>query len=513
MSRGPAWRIPPSNAAATRAAGLVSGLTKGLHNLRLQSRDNAPFEVLHVNVSRATSGVPTVEAGPDQTLRLPQTTATLDGTVTDPDTSPTGRWSLYAGPAGASVAFGNANAVDTTAHFDRPGDYVLALTATDGPLTATDLVAIRIEPAGDNKALNSGFDNAAQFVPTDTWIESATDTGRGWMVVNDSRWNLDQTGKFAYADSGGYRTMAQIIRDDGGSRGWQLLGFRAKNLGTGNKLNVHVFGVNADSFKVPLADERGPLSTDGQATPVGTPLVTAEVGGEYYDWSEFRYPVDTGDGYKFLVLLVYSDGVGSTESQAIDDLRFSGGTAAADNVLVDGAFAARFTAIGSWVESGHDAGLGWLIASGTNTKWNRDAGRGWATADNSGVPTMAQVIHDQGRTRGLHRVAIESANDNAAGQLKLYVWGVREPFRLNLYNLNGPRKVDSSNWNIPADCDLLLADDALGGEAYEWVVTDYPNVDSGTGYDYLVVQIYTNGADPAQGRTQKVDNVVIGGNP
>ncbi len=493
-------------ASNNRTSAMVNGLAKGIHNLRLQSTDAASFKVLNLAITRATSAAPTVDAGPSREIRLPLDTASLDGTVTDTDSTPQTRWSVYAAPAGARVVFGNSNAVDTTAQFDRPGDYVLRLAATDGPLTVSDLTGVSLEPAGTNQLRNSGFGNPAQFVPTDTWLESATDTGRGWMVVTDSRWNLDTNASVAVADGSGYRTMAQIVEDNSVTRSWQLLSFRAKNQGTGNTLNVHVFGVQTNKFLVPLADERGPLATDYQ-TPVGQRLLKAEVGANSYDWTEFRYPVDVGGGYRYLVILVFSDGVSGTEIQSVDDIELSGGKVA---VLADGAFTGGFTTVGSWASSDSHAGAGWLIASPTNSRWNYDSARDWASADNSGVPTFAQIVRNHGALRGQERVAFDALNNSTAGKLKFYLWGVREPFRLNLYDINGPRKINPTNWNIPADAVLLVGDQAVGGEVYPWTVQEYPAVNFSNGFEYLAVQFFTESVDPALGRTQAVDNAVIG---
>lgn len=64
----------------------------------------------------------------------------LDATVTDdgrpfPAAPPVVSWSRLSGPG--SVSFGNANAADTTAQFDLPGQYLLRLSAADAELSAS----------------------------------------------------------------------------------------------------------------------------------------------------------------------------------------------------------------------------------------------------------------------------------------------------------------------------------------------------------------------------------------
>ena len=79
-----------------------------------------PLWVSQVPVNQA----PAVDAGPTQTLVLPDNTAALDGTVSDdglPDGTLTVSWGLVSGPA--LVTFADSNAVDTTATFSAEGDY------------------------------------------------------------------------------------------------------------------------------------------------------------------------------------------------------------------------------------------------------------------------------------------------------------------------------------------------------------------------------------------------------
>jgi len=91
---------------------------------------------------------PSVDAGPDQTITLPND-AILDGTVSDdgipdPPGTVTTNWSQVSGPG--EVTFGDASAVYTTASFSNSGSYVLRLTASDGEFTPSDEVIITVEP-------------------------------------------------------------------------------------------------------------------------------------------------------------------------------------------------------------------------------------------------------------------------------------------------------------------------------------------------------------------------------
>ncbi|MFO7691209.1 MAG: hypothetical protein R6W83_11770 [Cryobacterium sp.] len=90
---------------------------------------------------------PSVDAGPDLSVTLPDD-AVLNGAVLDdglPDGTLTTAWSKASGPG--TVTFGNAAAVDTTASFSAPGEYVLELSAGDGELVSTDTVTVTVDEA------------------------------------------------------------------------------------------------------------------------------------------------------------------------------------------------------------------------------------------------------------------------------------------------------------------------------------------------------------------------------
>ena len=94
------------------------------------------------------NAAPVVGAGPDGSVVLPGSFG-LDGSVSD-DGLPAGSvvvstWSKVSGPG--SVSFGDPGAVDTSASFSVAGVYELALSASDGQLTGSDSVVVRVDPA------------------------------------------------------------------------------------------------------------------------------------------------------------------------------------------------------------------------------------------------------------------------------------------------------------------------------------------------------------------------------
>lgn len=97
---------------------------------------------------------PGVYAGADQRIVYPAAVS-LSGLAGDDDlpspTALTTTWSQVSGPG--TTTFAATNQLNSTASFSAPGDYVLRLTATDGELSSTDEVSVRVVDANVNTAL------------------------------------------------------------------------------------------------------------------------------------------------------------------------------------------------------------------------------------------------------------------------------------------------------------------------------------------------------------------------
>ncbi len=141
---GPGTVVFGNGNSPTTTASFSKG---GTYVLRLTANDSALLSSDDVTVTVIQlNAAPTVSAGDDQTITLPDT-ATLNGSVIDdglPTNVITTTWSFVSGPA--AVTFGNANQVTTTATFTVPGTYVLRLTASDSQLSASDDVTITVNP-------------------------------------------------------------------------------------------------------------------------------------------------------------------------------------------------------------------------------------------------------------------------------------------------------------------------------------------------------------------------------
>ncbi|PYN29993.1 MAG: hypothetical protein DMD98_19795 [Candidatus Rokuibacteriota bacterium] len=127
----------------------------GDYVLRLTGSDGqlSSSDDVAVTVNPANQA-PVVDAGPDQTITLPNA-ATLNGTVSD-DGLPSGStvtiaWSTVSGPG--TVTFANPNTASTTATFSTSGQYVLRLTASDGALSSSADVRVTVNPASGGEGL------------------------------------------------------------------------------------------------------------------------------------------------------------------------------------------------------------------------------------------------------------------------------------------------------------------------------------------------------------------------
>ena len=98
-----------------------------------------------LSVTQAPNLPPSVNAGPNQVIALPNMAA-LSGTATDDGVgnAVTFSWSRVSGPE--TVLFSSSASQSNNAIFNREGVYVLRLTASDGFLTASDEVQITVNP-------------------------------------------------------------------------------------------------------------------------------------------------------------------------------------------------------------------------------------------------------------------------------------------------------------------------------------------------------------------------------
>ncbi len=133
------WSNPPVGTRVVMVRTFDQGKTKDSSTITITVTD-----------SGSGNTPPSVDAGADQSITLPTDNVSLDGTVSDPDDTPTTTWTKVSGPG--IVTFGDAGSVDTTATFSAAGAYVLRLTANDdtnAPVNDTMQVTVDPDPAND----------------------------------------------------------------------------------------------------------------------------------------------------------------------------------------------------------------------------------------------------------------------------------------------------------------------------------------------------------------------------
>jgi RHS repeat-associated protein len=121
---------------------------------------------------------PTVGAGSNQAITLPQLSVNLTGTVSDdglPADYLATTWSKVSGPG--SVTFGDSSKLATTATFSSVGTYVLRLSATDGQLTGTSDVTITVVRPNLPPTVNAGPAQTITLPASATISGAVTDDG------------------------------------------------------------------------------------------------------------------------------------------------------------------------------------------------------------------------------------------------------------------------------------------------------------------------------------------------
>lgn len=162
----------------------VTFSTFGEFILRLRANNGELIgaDDLKVTVNPPPNEPPFVDAGSDQVVTLPDS-GILDGTVSDdglpdPPSSFTTVWSLFDGPVGGDVTFGDDNQVDTTANFSTAGTYTLRLTADDSELDASDDVVIIVnQPQNTPPTVEAGGDQTIFLPKKANLVGSVMDDG------------------------------------------------------------------------------------------------------------------------------------------------------------------------------------------------------------------------------------------------------------------------------------------------------------------------------------------------
>ncbi len=207
----------------------------GIYNVTLSVLDpqgNLGTDALQVTVRLPDAEPPTVDAGPDQTVRAGDTVA-FAGTATDNDP-------LF--PAGAIVAWNfsyNGSVVTLTGMtptfpFDLPGSYLVSLEVTDGSGNlGVDTVMIEVLPLDTTPpTVDAGADWNVVAGTTVTVLGSATDSDPLWPSGATVAWTFDYGGtpvtisgyafSFLFDTPGSYDITLTVV-DGSGNAGSDMM--------------------------------------------------------------------------------------------------------------------------------------------------------------------------------------------------------------------------------------------------------------------------------------------------
>ncbi|MGC4034414.1 MAG: PKD domain-containing protein [Chitinophagaceae bacterium] len=165
----------PSQGTITNAAGMTTtatNLTQGTYVFKLTVTDNGGAtgaDSVTITVNGVLNQTPVANAGANQTITLPTSTVTLDGSASsDPDgTIASYAWTKVSGPTSGTITSGSS--ATTTVTGLAQGTYVFSLTVTDnGNITATDEVTITVNATANKLPVANAGANQTISLPTNS---------------------------------------------------------------------------------------------------------------------------------------------------------------------------------------------------------------------------------------------------------------------------------------------------------------------------------------------------------
>ncbi len=193
----------PVTATIANPAGLLTGVTgmtaAGSYVFELKATDNnglSTTAAVTITVQAAAPPVnvpPTVSAGSDQTIQLPVSTVTLNGTATGNGgaTISSTIWTAVSGPVATTIASATALSSGVTG-LTTAGTYVFQLKATDNNgLSNTSAVTITVQaatpPANVPPTVSAGSDQTIQL-PASSVTLTGTATGNSGATISGTVW-------------------------------------------------------------------------------------------------------------------------------------------------------------------------------------------------------------------------------------------------------------------------------------------------------------------------------------
>jgi hypothetical protein len=182
-----------STLSATNTASItVSGLVQGVYSYKLTVRDNSnatASDTVTVTVNAAANQVPVANAGADQSITLPVSTATLNGSGSrDADgTIASYLWAQISGPAASTLSATNTASITVSGLVQ--GVYSYKLTVRDNSnATASDTVTVTVNAAANQAPVANAGANQTIKLPVNTATLNGSASNDPDGVISSYRW-------------------------------------------------------------------------------------------------------------------------------------------------------------------------------------------------------------------------------------------------------------------------------------------------------------------------------------
>jgi hypothetical protein len=174
-------------ASASSASSAFNNLVAGTYVFNLRVTDNSGAtanDQFSVVVSNAANIPPAANAGIDQTITQPTTTATFAGSATDADgTISSHTWSFISGPATPTITTPSSYTSGITG-LSAVGAYTFQLSATDnGSATSTDIMVIQVNAAANVLPIANAGSDRAITLPTNTITQIGSGSDADGTIV------------------------------------------------------------------------------------------------------------------------------------------------------------------------------------------------------------------------------------------------------------------------------------------------------------------------------------------
>ncbi|MGN6603174.1 MAG: PKD domain-containing protein, partial [Ginsengibacter sp.] len=269
----------------------VDGLSEGVYQFELKVQDNqgaTATSTTQVTVNAAANSIPTVNAGADQIITLPDDSVTLYGSANDSDGFISSwLWKKISGPA---VTVSDSSAASTSITGLVQGTYAFELTVNDNSgAVARDTVIVKVNPApimtNKSPTANAGGDKTITL-PTNSTELSGNGTDSDGTIVS-YLWKNISSLSAAISDSSAAITQVKNLL--AGSYQFELT--VTDNKGATGKDTVMIT-VKADSS---IKIDKSPVANAGSDQTITLPTDSVKLSGSgndsdgtiaSYSWSQ-----------------------------------------------------------------------------------------------------------------------------------------------------------------------------------------------------------------------------------